>query len=183
MALERGEQRDAIAHAVCVGEPALLTVGAVSGEEVLAWSVGHLVPHAAVCTSGTPPPFIEATAAAPPSSSRVGVAPDVPAGSIPLAWALGGGLGKLAMEEGAGEAIASTSAPMDADLPRRRRRGGTGGRAQAVVHALVAEAAVGLQVHGRRLGFVGLGRRRGQGRKQLNSIRVSAGATAGRLNI
>lgn len=80
--------------------------------------------------------------------------------------ALGGGrLRELAVEVGAGEAIASPSAPMDADLRRGRRRGGAGRRAEAVVHALVAEAAVGLKVHGRRLGFVGLGRRRGQGRK------------------
>lgn len=68
MALERSEQRDAIAHAICVRVTALLAVGAVSGEEELAGPVGHLVPHAAVCTSGTPPPFVEAAAAAPPSS-------------------------------------------------------------------------------------------------------------------
>lgn len=69
MALERGEQRDAIAHAICVGVAALLAVGAVSGEEELAGPVGHLVPHATVCTSGAPPPFVVATAAAAPPSS------------------------------------------------------------------------------------------------------------------
>lgn len=90
----------------------------------------------------------------------------MPTGAIPLVRALGGGrLRELAVEEGAGEAIASPSAPMDADLGRGRRRGGAGRGPEAVVHALVAEAAVGLEVHGRRLGFVGLGRRRGQGRK------------------
>lgn len=68
VALERGEQRDAIAHAICVRVAALLAVGAVSGEEELAGPVGHLVPHAAVCTSGAPPPFVEAAAATPASS-------------------------------------------------------------------------------------------------------------------
>ena len=97
MALERGEHRDAIAHAVCVKIAALLAVGAGPGEEVLAGPVGHLVPHAAVCASGTPPPPIVATgtSTSAPSSSRVGIAPDVTAGAIPLVRALGvgGGLG------------------------------------------------------------------------------------------
>lgn len=147
VALERGEQRDAIAHAVCVGEAALLAVGAVARDEVPAGPVGRLVPRAAVCTSGAPPPFIQPAAAAAPSSSRVGVAPDVPAGASAVVWALGSGIGELAVEVGAGEAIASAGAPVDADLPGSRRRGGAGGRAQAVVHALVAEATVGLYVH------------------------------------
>ena len=96
MALERGEQRDAVAHAVRVGVAApLAVVAAFPGEEELAGPVGHPRPHAAVCASGTPPPSVGATAAAAPSSSRVGVAPDVPAGAIPLVGAVGvgGGLG------------------------------------------------------------------------------------------
>lgn len=54
------------------------------------------------------------------------------------------------MEVRAGEAIASAGAPVDADLPGGGRGGGAVGRAEAVVHALVAEATVGLYVHGRR---------------------------------
>jgi hypothetical protein len=122
VALERGEQRDAIAHAVCVWVAAPLAVAArVSGEEEFAGPVLHPVPPDRVCAARTPPPPIRAAAAA-ASPSRVGVAPDVTAGTgaIPLvrATGVGGGLGQLAVEVGAGEAIASPGTPVIAD-PRR----------------------------------------------------------------
>lgn len=79
----------------------------------------------------------------------MGIPPDVPAAAA-LARALGCRLGELAVEVRAGEAIASAGAPVDADLPGGGRGGGAVGRAEAVVHALVAEATVGLYVHGRR---------------------------------
>jgi hypothetical protein len=157
VALERGEHRNTIAYVVAVGVAAPLPVAAIASEEVLAGPVRWLVARAAAATPGAIAPSIMTAAAASSSSSNVGVAPDVPPGS---SAALGRRrrLGLLAMEEGAGEAIAPPLAPEVADLPVGRRRRASGARAQALMHALVAEPPVGLNVHGRpRLGFTHAG--------------------------
>jgi hypothetical protein len=98
VALERGEQRDAVAHAVRVRVAAPLAVAAVvSGEEVLAGPVLHPVPRGHVRAAGAPPPSVRAAAAAAAPAAGVGVAPDVAAGAgaVPLVGAtgVGGGLG------------------------------------------------------------------------------------------
>jgi hypothetical protein len=157
VALERGEHRNTIAYVVAVGVAAPLPVAAIASEEVLARPVRRLVARAAAATPGAIPPSIM-TAAAASSSSNVGVAPDVLPGS---SAALGRRrrLGLLAVKEGAGEAIAPPLAPEGADLPVGRRRRDSGARTQALVHALVAEPPVGLNVHGRPRIFAAAGSR------------------------
>jgi hypothetical protein len=159
VALQRGEHRDTIAYVVAVGIAAPLPVVAIPGEEVLTGPVWRLVARAAAAAPAALPPSIMATTGAASSSSNVGVAPDVPPGPI-AALGRRRRLGQLTMKEGAGEAIAPPLAPVVADLPVGQRRRASGTRAQAMMHALVAEPPVGLNVHGRpRLGFVRRGSR------------------------
>lgn len=148
MAAERSEQREAVADGVGVEEAAFVALLAITGEEV---------PADLVAGCGR-------SAAADRALSTLSMRAAAGAGA--MVGALEGRLGELAVEVAAGEEVAAPGAPVGCrpcqwTTRRRCSRRARSASAQAVVHALVAVAAVRLKAHVRSLvGSVGFGRRR-----------------------